>query len=128
MQHLEETYAAEFSAYTVKIYLDPSLDHRTKAVYDDRGGLAGEDLRLVVYYEEQIRKAGAGLDDAGKGELKQVNEHWAMYDEVLRDYAIHCETREPITQAPVGRVRAAETYGAGFRHLEVTKASIIDMH
>lgn len=77
MQKLEQAYAPKFSVHTDKIKLDSALYGRVKAVYDERGSLAGEDLRLVEYYEEDFRKAGAGLDDAGKEELKQVNERLA---------------------------------------------------
>ena len=77
MQKLEQDYAAKFSLHTDRIYLDSSLYHRIKTVYDSRGGLAGEDLRLVEHYEEEFRKAGAGLDDAGKEELKKINERLA---------------------------------------------------
>ncbi|CAJ1985671.1 Peptidase family M3 [Leishmania donovani] len=42
----------------------------------------------------------------------QINEHWAMYNAVLKNYAIRYETKKPIPQALVDRMKAAETYGA----------------
>ncbi|KAK7198031.1 metallo-peptidase, Clan MA(E), Family M3 [Novymonas esmeraldas] len=77
MQKIMMEYAPKFSIHTDKIYLDSALYSRVKAVHAERGGLAGEDLRLVEHYEEEFRKAGAGLDDAGKEELKQMNERLA---------------------------------------------------
>ncbi|KPA75008.1 putative mitochondrial peptidyl-dipeptidase [Leptomonas pyrrhocoris] len=83
MQQLMLEYSPKTAVHSDKIYLDSILYHRIKAVYDDRGGLAGEDLRLVEYYEEHFRKAGAALDDAGKKELKQVNERLATLESVF---------------------------------------------
>ena len=77
MQKLIVEYSPKMAGHTDRIYLDSSLYHRIKTVYDSRGGLAGEDLRLVEHYEEEFRKAGAGLDDAGKEELKKINERLA---------------------------------------------------
>ncbi|SYZ62824.1 metallo-peptidase (plasmid) [Leishmania braziliensis MHOM/BR/75/M2904] len=58
----------------------------------------------------------------------QINEHWAMYDAVLKNYALHYETKEPIPQALVDRMKAAETYGAGLHTIEVDKAAYLDLH
>lgn len=77
MQKLMMEYSPKFAAHTDAIFLDSALYHRVKAVYDNRGGLAGEDLRLVEYYEKEFCKAGAGLDDAGKEQLKEINERLA---------------------------------------------------
>lgn len=57
----------------------------------------------------------------------QINEHWATYDAVLRNYALHYETKEPIPQALVNRMKAAETHGAGFHTIEVVKAAYLDL-
>ncbi|CAJ1044243.1 putative Peptidase family M3, partial [Leishmania shawi] len=58
----------------------------------------------------------------------QINEHWAMYDAVLKNYALHYKTKEPIPQSLVDRMKAAETYGAGFHTIEVVKAAYLDFH
>ncbi|GET89915.1 dipeptylcarboxypeptidase [Leishmania tarentolae] len=58
----------------------------------------------------------------------QINEHWAMYDTVLRNYALHHETAQPIPQPLVDRMKAAETYGAGFHTTEVVKAAYLDLY
>ncbi|CAI5813430.1 metallo-peptidase [Leishmania braziliensis MHOM/BR/75/M2904] len=80
MQKLEQAYAPKFSAHTDRVYLDSALYSRIRAVYDERACLAGEDLRLVEHHEKEFRKAGAGLDDAVKEELKQVNERLATLE------------------------------------------------
>ncbi|AIN99638.2 peptidyl dipeptidase, putative [Leishmania panamensis] len=80
MQKLEQAYAPKFSAHTDRVYLDSALYSRIRAVYDERACLADEDLRLVEHHEKEFRKAGAGLDDAVKEELKQVNERLATLE------------------------------------------------
>ncbi|KPI82861.1 peptidyl dipeptidase putative metallo-peptidase Clan MA(E) Family M3 [Leptomonas seymouri] len=80
MQALMTAYSPKMAMHTDSIYLDSSLYRRIDAVYERRGELTGEDLRLVEYYDELFRKTGAGLDDAGKKELKQINERLAVLE------------------------------------------------
>ncbi|KAG5512142.1 hypothetical protein JKF63_07611 [Porcisia hertigi] len=80
MQRLDQAYAPTFSVHKDNIFLDSVLYSRIKAVYDTRGSLAGEDLRLVEHYEERFRKAGAALDDAEKNKLKRINERLATLE------------------------------------------------
>ncbi|EPY23466.1 peptidyl-dipeptidase Dcp [Strigomonas culicis] len=58
----------------------------------------------------------------------QVNEHWATYDPVLYNYGLHYKTGEPIPKDLVDKMKASDTFNAGFGTLEVVKAAIIDMH
>ncbi|KAG5501149.1 hypothetical protein GH5_04745 [Leishmania sp. Ghana 2012 LV757] len=80
VQKREQSYAPKFSVHADRIYLDGALYGRIKAVYDERASLTGEDLRLVEHYEREFRKAGAGLGDADKEKLKQVNERLATLE------------------------------------------------
>lgn len=57
----------------------------------------------------------------------QVNEKWAMYDAVLKNYAVHHETKDVIPQSLVDKMIAAERFGGGFDTLEVVKACLVDM-
>jgi peptidyl-dipeptidase Dcp len=58
----------------------------------------------------------------------QVNEKWAHYDDVLRNYAFHYKTKEPIPQVLVDKMHAAEMFGGGFQTLENIKASALDLY
>lgn len=58
----------------------------------------------------------------------QVNEKWAHYDDVLKNYAFHYKTKEPIPQALVDKMHAAEKFGGGFQTLENIKASALDLY
>ena len=44
----------------------------------------------------------------------QIMEHWAVEAEVLRDYARHYATGEPITTAMIEKIRKSSTFNQGF--------------
>jgi peptidyl-dipeptidase Dcp len=56
----------------------------------------------------------------------QVNEMWALWPDVLRDYARHVETGEPLPQATVEAIDAARLWGEGFATLEYLAATLLD--
>jgi peptidyl-dipeptidase Dcp len=56
----------------------------------------------------------------------QVNEMWASFPDVLRNYAKHYKTGEPIPQALLDKVLAAEKFNQGFATLEYLKATLLD--
>ncbi len=56
----------------------------------------------------------------------QVNEMWAMWPEVLANYARHHETGEPLDPGIAERLREAERYGQGFATSEYLQAALLD--
>jgi peptidyl-dipeptidase Dcp len=56
----------------------------------------------------------------------QVNEMWATWPEVLRNYAKHYKTGEPIPQALLDKVKAAEQFNQGYATTELVAANVID--
>jgi peptidyl-dipeptidase Dcp len=56
----------------------------------------------------------------------QVNEMWATWPEVLKNYAKHCKTGEPIPQALLDKVIAAEKFNQGYKTTEYLSASLLD--
>ncbi len=57
----------------------------------------------------------------------QVNEMWMTWPEVVRNYALHYETGEPIPTELLDRVLAAGQFNQGYATTEYLKASLIDM-
>ncbi|WP_075997573.1 M3 family metallopeptidase [Salaquimonas pukyongi] len=57
----------------------------------------------------------------------QLFEHWLMVPELLAKYAVHAETGDPIPEALIAKVKAAETFNAGFETVEFTASALIDM-
>ena len=57
----------------------------------------------------------------------QVNEMWATWPEVLRNYAVHYETGEPMPADLLDKVLAAKTFNQGYATTEYLAASLLDM-
>ena len=57
----------------------------------------------------------------------QVNEMWATWPEVLRNYAVHNETGEPMPADLLDRVLATQQFNQGFATTEYLAASLLDM-
>ena len=56
----------------------------------------------------------------------QVNEMWATWPEVLKNYAKHYKTGEPMPQPLLDKVMAAEKFNEGFRTTEYLAAALLD--
>jgi peptidyl-dipeptidase Dcp len=57
----------------------------------------------------------------------QLYEHWLTVPEVLKEFAVHCETGEPMPQALLDKVLAARTFNSGFGTVEFTSSALVDM-
>ena len=56
----------------------------------------------------------------------QVNEMWAAWPEVLKNYAKHYKTGEPLPQALLDKVKASEKFNQGFATTEYLGAALLD--
>ncbi len=57
----------------------------------------------------------------------QFNEHWAMYPEVFKNYAIHYKTGEPMPKSLVAKIKKAATFNQGYALTEYLEAAELDM-
>lgn len=57
----------------------------------------------------------------------QINEHWALDPVVLKNYAVHYETKQPIPQALVDKIKKASTFNQGYMTTELVSAAELDM-
>lgn len=57
----------------------------------------------------------------------QIMENWALAPEVLKTYARHWKTGEPIPAALVDKIRKSETFNQGFQTVEYLSAAYLDM-
>jgi len=57
----------------------------------------------------------------------QLFEHWLAEPEVLRRHARHVRTGEPIPQALIERLQAAQRFGQGYETVRYTASAIVDM-
>ena len=57
----------------------------------------------------------------------QIMENWAAHPEVLKTYAKHYQSGDPITDELIAKLEAASKFNQGFATVEYTAASILDM-
>ncbi|HEY5336924.1 MAG TPA: M3 family metallopeptidase, partial [Rhizomicrobium sp.] len=57
----------------------------------------------------------------------QFNEHWALYPDVLKHYAVNYKTGTPIPQALVDKIKKSSTWDQGYELGELLAASELDM-
>ena len=57
----------------------------------------------------------------------QIMEHWALEPEVLRFYALHADSGEPMPDELVERLRGAATFNQGFETTEYLAACYLDL-
>lgn len=57
----------------------------------------------------------------------QIMENWATDPEVLKMYARHYKTGEPIPDALIAKIRKSSTFNQGFDTVEYIAASVLDM-
>lgn len=57
----------------------------------------------------------------------QINEHFALVPEVIKNYAIHYETKQPIPQALIDKIKKASTFNQGYMTTELVSAAMNDM-
>jgi len=57
----------------------------------------------------------------------QVHENWVLTPQILNRFALHHQTRQPMPQALVERVRAAQQFNQGFATVEYLSSALVDM-
>lgn len=57
----------------------------------------------------------------------QLYEHWLTVPEILKKYAVHFSTGEPMPQELLDKVLAARTFNSGFATVEFTSSALVDM-
>jgi peptidyl-dipeptidase Dcp len=57
----------------------------------------------------------------------QIFEHWMSTPQILRKYACHYQTGEPIPEVLLQRLLAARTFNQGFATVELTGSALLDL-
>lgn len=57
----------------------------------------------------------------------QLMEHWLEQPEVLKEYARHYETNEPVPDEMLAKLKAAKSFNQGFETIEYTSCALLDM-
>ena len=83
---LDAELAPKLAAQNDKIYLNPKLFARVKALYDNRAGLKldRESAYLLERYYKDFTHAGAQLSDADKAKLQELNQKIAAAETAFK--------------------------------------------
>lgn len=87
VQAIAKEWSPRLSAFFTEMSLDPKMFARVKTVYDNRAkaGLDAKQMRLLERTYRDYVTSGALLDEAGKAEVKQINQELAKaYTEFSR--------------------------------------------
>ena len=57
----------------------------------------------------------------------QINEHWVETDDVLKKFALHYQTGQPMPAALLTKLRRAATFDQGFATVEFLSSALVDM-
>lgn len=57
----------------------------------------------------------------------QINEFFALEPAVLKNYALHYETKQPMPQELVNKIKTAATFNQGYSMTELVSAATLDM-
>lgn len=58
----------------------------------------------------------------------QINEQWALEPSVLKNYAVHYETKQAIPQELVEKLKRSKTFNEGYAMTELVAAATLDMN
>jgi len=71
--------------------------------------------------------AGTNVDRDAVELPSQLNEHWATAPEVLRHYAKHYKTGEPMSEEMIQKLQDAAKFNQGFVTTELAGAALLDL-
>jgi len=57
----------------------------------------------------------------------QFNEHWALYPDVLKHYAVHYKTGIKMPQSLIDKIKKSATFNQGYSFMELLSAAKLDM-
>ena len=87
----------------------------------------GHGLQGMLGRSQYKTLAGTNVDRDAVELPSQLNEHWATSPEVLRYYAKHYKTGEPISEEMIQKIQDAAKFNQGFMTTELAGAALLDL-
>ncbi|MDE6523783.1 MAG: M3 family metallopeptidase [Muribaculaceae bacterium] len=87
----------------------------------------GHGLQGMLGQSKYKTLAGTNVDRDAVELPSQLNEHWATSPEVLRYYAKHYKTGEPISEEMIQKIQDASKFNQGFITTELAGAALLDL-
>lgn len=111
-------------------FAKPAKDNPSLISYDDVTTLFhefGHTLHGLFADQKYVSLSGTNVPRDYVEFPSQINEHAALDPDVLKNYAIHYKTKQPIPQELIDKLRKAETFNKGYEITELLAAATLDM-
>lgn len=116
--------------YNVANFTKPAPGQPALLTFDDVGTMFhefGHALHGLFANQEYPTLSGTNTARDWVEFPSQFNEHWALYPEVLKHFAVNYKTGAPIPQALIDKIKKSRTWGQGYALGELLAASELDM-
>lgn len=87
----------------------------------------GHGLHGMLTRAQYRSQAGTNVDRDFVELPSQIHEHWALEPELLKTYALHYQTGEPMPDELIAKLQAASTHNQGFATTELAGAALLDL-
>ena len=116
--------------YNVGNFTRPTADTPALLTLDEVATMFhefGHGLHGMLTKAKLRSQAGTNVDRDFVELPSQITEHWALEPELLKEYAFHYKTGQPIPESLVKKVQAASTHNQGFEMTERVTAALLDL-
>jgi peptidyl-dipeptidase Dcp len=108
----------------------PSKGNPSLISYDDVSTMFhefGHTLHGLFANQQYVTLSGTSVPRDYVEFPSQINEHCALDPVILKNYAIHYQTKKAIPQSLIDKIKKAETFNKGYEITELLAASTLDM-
>ncbi len=118
------------AVYNVTNFTKPAPGQPALLSYDDVTTMFhefGHALHEIFGHTEYPSLCGTNVPRDFVEFPSQFNEHWALYPEVLKNYALNYKTGEPMPQDLANKIEEAARFNQGYDFTEILEAAALDM-
>ncbi len=116
--------------YNVCNFTKPAEGEPTLISYDDVTTLFhefGHALHGFFANQKYVTLSGTNVSRDFVELPSQFNEHWALYPDIFKNYAIHYKTGEPMPESLIQKIKNASTFNQGYMLTELLAAAELDL-
>ena len=129
---VEQSFSTNTKPVIVNVfnYQKPAPGKPSLISYDDVSTMFhefGHTLHGLFANQKYITISGTNVPRDFVEFPSQINEFFALEPSILKNYAIHYETKQPMLQALVEKIKNASTFNQGYATTELVSAATLDM-
>ena len=129
---VEQSFTTNTKPVIVNVfnYQKPAPGKPSLISYDDVSTMFhefGHTLHGLFANQKYITISGTNVPRDFVEFPSQINEFFALEPSILKNYAIHYETKQPMPQTLVEKIKNASTFNQGYATTELVSAATLDM-